>query len=413
MAVRRTRWADQVRPLPGGWALRGIIVGSFVLFVVSDLFNGAVKVDAPYGWFELVLPYLPLMALLAGPTAGAVAVLFAHVLVISLGAPGPLYAASMIPAVIVTGVACYAFPRYAGLIFVGLQLLLILSVPLLNLNSFRGTSSALILLVLTALAGLSTNIFKTRDERAAQRIEELQREQARIRNLERTRLAHELHDIVAHEVTIIAMQARRAEFAADPEKTAHILESIGDAASQVLKDLRSLVILLKIEEGHAPDTPVISEDELLLDLPEPSGETTTADGLVHDIRNVVDALEHTGFAVKFAIEGTVAHVPPIIRQTLRRAVRELGTNILKHGDPEAAVQLSLVVAQQQVTLNSTNKISARTPVSSSQTGIEAMKARCEVLDGLVTAEPVADRWETTMTIPLNSPIPSDSRQGAV
>ena len=215
---------------------------------------------------------------------------------------------------------------------------------------------------------------------------------------------------MAHDVTVIAMQARRAEFVADdPIKTAQILEGIGESASQALQDLRSLVMLLKTQTDNEADAEGINAES---DDPKLSGETTTSVGLIHDMRNVVDTVERGGFRATLEIEGPVASIPASLRQALRRTVRELGTNILKHGKPDTDVQIQLLIDQDQVTLRSINELSSERPISSSRTGLEAMRARCEVFGGQVVTESKGGVWTTTMTIPFDRQPVTETSQGA-
>ena len=147
-----------------------------------------------------------------------------------------------------------------------------------------------------------------------------------------------------------------------------------------MQDLRSLVTLLKTQSDNQNDADHANAES---DDPQLSGETTTSVGLVHDMRNVVDTVVRGGFYATLEIEGPVAAIPASLRQALRRTVRELGTNILKHGKPDTDVQIQLLIDQDQVTLRSTNEISSVRPISSSRTGLEAMRARCEVFGGQV------------------------------
>ncbi|GAB3536488.1 hypothetical protein GCM10027403_17400 [Arthrobacter tecti] len=390
----------------------------FVFLVASDILHGELDLASPRGWFELVFPYMPLLALLAGALPGAAAWLVVFAVVLSLGAPPLLVSATIFPMIVTVGLVTFALPIVPARVFSVMVLVLVPLVWLVNPDMTSGVLVLGLLAVCAASAGLGANTFRARSERDAQKVVRLTEEQARIRNFERTRLAHELHDIVAHDVTIIAMQARRAEFVADPAKTAKILESIGEAAFQALQDLRSLVVLLKTEDqieiaGSVADANERPAEGGLLDAPDPSGETTTAVALIHDIRNVADAVERAGFRVQLDIEGSVAMVPASLRQALRRTVRELGTNILKHGDSDADVRLRLAVDEEHVALSSANRVSSGIAVSSSQTGIEAMRARCEVFGGRVFTDSTSGIWSTTMTIPLERRTALEKTQGAL
>ncbi|MFV0374553.1 sensor histidine kinase [Microbacterium sp.] len=404
MAQGTARWTDGVRPLPGGWVVKVLLVVVPIAFMASDISQGDVTLTGPRGWFELIFPYTPVFALLAGAAAGAATWLVVFAVVLSMGAPLLLVSATWFPMMITVGLATFALPKVAAWAFSAIALALVPLMWLVNPDAATAVLVFTILGVSAAAAGLGTSTVLARSERDAQKVRQLRQKQTQIRNQERIQLAHELHDIVAHDMTIIAMQAQRAEIVNNPDTTAQILESIGGSASQALQDLRSLVTLLKTDEqNHQPagdGTETREHAADLLGVPQRSGETITAAGLLHDIRNVADALERAGFRLQLDVEGSLATVPTSVRHVVRRTVREMGTNILKHGDINAPARLRLVIADDHVALSTVNGTSAAAPVASSQTGLEAMRARCEVFGGRVHTESTAGTWSTTMTIPL-------------
>lgn len=376
----------------------------------SDILNGDVNLSTPSGWFELVLPLLPLLALLASPYLAAVTWATVVMVIALLGAPLLLISATTIPMVFAVGFTAFALPRIPALVFAGLAMTTSPLFGIVNPNFQKGMIAMIIATLCAAAAGLVANTFNSKAKRAADEVEKLREEQIRIRNEERTRLAHELHDIVAHDITVIAMQARRAETYADPTKKDELLETIGDAASQALQDLRSLVLLLRQNDEGAPHAPGTTS-EGVLEIATPSGETTTAAGLVHDAKNVAAALEKAGFHVDLELTGSIARVPEIVRQVLRRTIRELGTNVLKHGAPDDKVRLALAVEEDRVVLSSSNHIAVGKPMASSRTGIEAMKTRTEVFEGSVVTEAKGGVWTTTMIIPTKLKTLAASRMG--
>ncbi|GAA3273193.1 hypothetical protein AAU01_28690 [Paenarthrobacter aurescens] len=351
---------------------------------------------------ELVVPYLPLLALLLGATQAAVAWCLSLAVIMVLGGDASLVVAMIFPTMVVVAFCSFLLPWKLAINFS-------LFVPSVLLGLYISTPemadqpAVLLALVvfLAAAAWRSVNVYRHRYEQSTHHIRDLQEQQAQVRSEERTRLAHELHDIVAHDVTIIAMQARRAEFVNDQAKTSQILEGIGNAAQQTLQDLRSLVTLLKDEERDQPEGG-------LLDAPAMSGETTTAVGLVHDLDGVVEALDRAGFKVSLVVEGEVARIPASLRQALRRTVREMGTNVLKHADPSGVVDLRLAVGADRVQLASENTVSTAEPIMSSRTGLEAMSARCEVFGGFMDVGLSEGRWTTAVSIPLEGLASADA-----
>lgn len=374
-----------------------------VLLMSPDFSADEIDLATPLGWLHLVVPYLPLIALMFGAVPGALMLLFSlGMLLVFLAIGGSAYQIAQLtfPATIVIGLCAFLLPVRVGIGFATLAMGLVATSILIQPDALAVSTVTLQVaqFAIVAAAGLGLNWYSRRNAQNAQRIQRLEERQARVRGEERLQLAHELHDIIAHDVTIITMQARRAALIDDPEKTAQIVEGIGESAQQALHDLRGLVMLLK--NDHATGSSAQPED--LLNGQERSGETTGAVGLVHDIDGVAQALDQAGFTVDLTLDGELSLVPASLRQALRRTIRELGTNVLKHADPAVLVTLTLSVDGDRVTVSTTNAPASTRPVSSSNLGIEAMRARADWLGGSVTSELRNGRWHTEFSLPLHA-----------
>lgn len=402
MVERPPQWLDEVKPLPGSWIVRVIIVMVILVLIVVDLASGELDLGTPLGWVFLIVPCLPLIALLIGAVPAAVTLLLVLVgLLVMLATVGTEYQIAQLtfPAAITVGLCTMMLPLRQALIFAPSAVVL-LSLAVVVYPTALAITTVLIevlLMIAAAAAGLGLSVYGRRNDRSTAQLRTLREQQARIRADERMTLAHELHDIVAHDVTIIAMQAHRATLVDDPAKTAQIIGGIGDSAQQALTDLRSLVLLLK---DGSPQSSIADQTDLL-GSQQLSGETTSAIGLAHDLEGVADALQRAGFDVAFTVEGELGRVPASLRQALRRTIRELGTNVLKHADPSHPVELSMTVGNESVAVGTTNAPTTSRPISSSTTGIEAMRARCEVFGGSVTSGMTEGKWRTRMTLPLD------------
>ncbi len=151
-------------------------------------------------------------------------------------------------------------------------------------------------------------------ERAAT-AEREQREQAqRAVADERARIARELHDLVAHSMGVIVIQAQGAQRALDgsPERSREALVSIENAGRQGMAELRRLLGLLTETETDR-DT----------------NSTSPQPGL-GQIPDLVERVRSTGLHVDLAIEGQVRPLPPGLELTGYRLVQEAMTNVLKH-----------------------------------------------------------------------------------
>ena len=134
---------------------------------------------------------------------------------------------------------------------------------------------------------------------------------------ERVRIARELHDVVAHAISVIVLQARggRRVLESDPGEAREALDAIERAGEQALTEMRRLLGLLR--DG----------DEELALAPQPS---------LARIDELAASLTETGLPVEVHVEGTPVDLPPGIDVTAYRIVQEALTNTLKHAGPARA-----------------------------------------------------------------------------
>jgi signal transduction histidine kinase len=136
---------------------------------------------------------------------------------------------------------------------------------------------------------------------------------------ERTRIARELHDVVAHAISVIVLQARGARHALDeePDDARGALDSIEATATQALGEMRRLLGLLR------------AGDEEVALAPQPS--------LAH-IETLAAHVRDAGLPVEVRVEGPVRELAPGVDLSAYRIVQEALTNALKHaGDASARV----------------------------------------------------------------------------
>jgi signal transduction histidine kinase len=393
-----------------GWAIRAGLVLLASFFIVSDLLAGVVETWSPGSVAEWIGPYLPLLALTVSAPAGLFAWTVVAVAMLASQPDVYLMAAFVFPTFIVVGLCAYRMPHRHAIGAAAAVLAWTVSVPLLSpAAGWDYVVLLTVLVLLAAAAGFGLNELRDRNERGVREVEALRQEQEQVRRGERTRLAHELHDIVAHDVTIMTMQARRAGIVQDPVKTQEILRSIGESGHQVLEDLRRLVLVLR-ESEHAGENGTRDDADRqadgasgpqLLGEDEVSGETTTATGLRVDLDRVAGALRDAGFTVEARQHGELELIPASLRQSLRRALREMGTNILKHADPARVVEIRLDVEPSSVSLGTRNAVGQEEPVMSSNTGLEALSTRAQLMGGeLASGRDGSGRWSTRITLPL-------------
>lgn len=409
MFGRRSKAERQPR-LPG--AIRVVLVGLVIFFIASDLING-VLTDLTAGQvLTLVGPYLPLLAVAISPRAGAITWLVSAAGLTVTAPDNLMLNAFVFPTFITVGANVFLLQRRAAIAFTTAVLLWTVTIPVFSLEATWESVDVVVILNLLAVAvGYGLRRYRRKLDRSVKRVQWLEERQALARAEERRQLSHELHDIVAHGVTIIAMQARRAEFVDDQVKIQAILRSIGETAQLTLEDLRRLVLLLQKTEQHEDvarrldgRTPVVAgpDQEQILDRGG-SGETTAAVGLSHDVHQVKHAIESAGFTVDLVEPANFENIPTSLRQALRRTVNELGTNILKHADPNYPVAITIESSTNQVALCTENRAASAPPIVSSGTGLTAIKERAHAMDGYFESGLEADGlWRSRFTMSLVS-----------
>jgi len=164
-------------------------------------------------------------------------------------------------------------------------------------------------------AGVLNRAKRTRLEAAqvrADRAEAVLDEQAaRAAAAERTRIARELHDVVAHHVSLMAVQAEAATslLPGRPEQARQSVQTIGDTARQALTELRRLLGVLR-----APAEP----------------PQTAPSASLADLPAVLDQVRGAGLPVELDVEGAPYPLAPSIDLTAYRIVQEALTNTLRH-----------------------------------------------------------------------------------
>ncbi|MGN2637563.1 sensor histidine kinase [Nocardia takedensis] len=205
---------------------------------------------------------------------------------------------------------------------------------------------------------------------------------------ERTRIARELHDVVAHAVSVIIVQADGAGYAVrrDPEAAERALGIIAGTGREALRELRRTVALLRTE--HAPDQ-----------LPQHGTAGLAA---------VVGMMRDTGLAVELELTGELDTIAPEVSLGVHRVVQESLTNTLRHAGahPKAWVRVQrrddADVLVEVVDSGGVPVHGPHTgPIEGSGLGLVGMRERVAVLGGaLETGRRRDGAWVVRATIPL-------------
>ncbi len=205
-----------------------------------------------------------------------------------------------------------------------------------------------------------------------ERAEQLEREQAaeaeRAVAEERTRIARELHDVVAHRVSLMTVQAGAAKTVAadDPEGALQAMQAVEKAGRQALDELRHLMGVLRPEaevDGLGPQP-----------------------GLA-DIPRLVEQLVEAGLEVSLTMDSVQTDLPARVDLSTYRIVQEALTNVLKHAGPSARTEVRLNSDNHGVAIEVRDSGHGGTILPGSGHGIAGMRERAHLLGGSLDAGP--------------------------
>ena len=183
----------------------------------------------------------------------------------------------------------------------------------------------------------------------------------------RAAIARELHDVVAHNVSLMTVQAgvARLVVADDPERAREAIGAVEEAGRRALDELRHLLGVLR------PETP--------------SGELGPQPAL-DQVHALVDQLRQTGMRISLT-EDVRSELPVRVDLFAYRIVQEALTNVLKHGGVDATVQVSLEETDGLLDIEVTDTGTAAGTLPGSGQGIVGMKERASLLGGTFEAGP--------------------------
>lgn len=250
-----------------------------------------------------------------------------------------------------------------------------------------GASDAPMMLFVSALALLVTTVVHVRRE--AQREVTVQRTVTAIerdkRTLleERTNIARELHDVVAHHMSVVAIQAEAAPYRVEnpPPELEQAFVTIRENAVSALTELRRVLGVVRAEDYEAPDAP----------------QPTLA-----DLDRLLDNVRDAGLTVDKVVTGAVRELPQGVELSAYRIVQEALSNSLRHAPGAAArVEVGYVLGGLGLRVVNGPATGLVKPSPGAGHGITGMRERVTMLNGEMTAEPAADGgYEVTVFLPV-------------
>jgi len=182
-------------------------------------------------------------------------------------------------------------------------------------------------------------------------------------NEERLQIARELHDVVAHHISLINVQAGVALHILDrrPEQAQTALEAIKDASKEALVELRSLVGVLRDSAEAAPRAPT---------------------GRLSSLDDLVERSGHAGLVVRKTITGNVRSLPSSVELAGLRIVQEAITNVVRHAGAKHA-DITLDYREDELVVTVEDDGRGFVPGDTDGTGIVGMRERAESLGGSI------------------------------
>jgi signal transduction histidine kinase len=220
-----------------------------------------------------------------------------------------------------------------------------------------------------------------RDElRAAEQEAVAAREQAALAaSDERLRIARELHDVVAHSMSLIAVQAGVGAHVIrdDPDAAARALDVIAETSRSALDQTRALVGLLREDGERATRPPLRGLD---------------------DLEALVDDIGRAGVAVRLVRTGTAYDVAAPVALAAYRVVQESLTNVLKHTTADSAT-VRVTWSAAALDLEVVDPGPARAGAGSAGHGLLGLEERVHLLGGRISAGPDGAGYRVAATLP--------------
>ena len=248
--------------------------------------------------------------------------------------------------------------------------------------TWPGAGASALLVLITLAVALAAVALRT--ERG--RVEAVRR---RAQDEERLRIARELHDLVGHGLSVIAVQSSTARMALDAEdaETARTAMSAVESSSRTA--MREMRQMLGVLVDAAGDT--TGEDQSVAPAPR-----------IADIATLVDNLRAGGMVVGLLMKGRLDDIAPAVQLCAYRVVQEALTNAVKHSPGASAeVRVNADGETLWVTVTSSPGGPAENAAEGSGTGLEGLRVRVDALGGEFRAERSAEGWLVEARLPLS------------
>ncbi|WP_373307043.1 sensor histidine kinase [Streptomyces longisporoflavus] len=202
---------------------------------------------------------------------------------------------------------------------------------------------------------------------------------------ERTTIARELHDVVAHHMSVVAIQAEAAPYRVEnpPPELEQAFVTIRENAVAALTELRRVLGVVRAEDYEAPDAP----------------QPTLA-----DLDRLIANVGETGLNVEKVVTGAVRELPQGVELSAYRIVQEALSNTLRHAPGATArVEVGYVLGGLGLRVVNGPATGLVKPSPGAGHGLTGMRERVTMLDGVMTTENTEDGgYEVTVFLPVAS-----------
>ena len=257
--------------------------------------------------------------------------------------------------------------------------IIVLAVGLLFLGDFQITRNLIPAGATSLVAWVIGDYIRSRRRFFAELVSRHENEREQAAEDERLRIARELHDVVAHNVSVMAIQAGAARVSGSSGSEA--LESIEQGARDTLAELNKLLGVLR-KSGGRPDL-----------APQPS---------LGDLENLLRPAREAGLAATVKVMGEVRSLPPALELSAYRIVQEAITNVLKHASA-SRVEVQIDYGPDALQLTVSDNGSGPGQTASNGHGLIGMRERVELFGGdLTTGSSSLGGFTVRATLPVKS-----------
>jgi signal transduction histidine kinase len=395
MAFREQQWLHPIRWLREHPRAADFILAAAVtaLTLIGHFFAEVTPDDAsivdPAWWTVglIVIGAMPIYWRRTHPVGVALVVVAVQVVALLLGVDGAAFVAASV-AVYSLGAHSGGLRRTRTLVTIGAMVLLLFVAGWVDGHPLIGEFVSTNIVLVSALA-LGDNMRRRREhlDDLAERADRAEREQGLLAEqrviAERTRIARELHDVVAHSVSVMVIQsaAARRSLHVSVDNAEAALEALESTGRQTMRELRGLLGVLRTDD--ASDQPLLDPSPTMLD---------------------IDALMTDDLPVTIVVDGPIGDLPSSVALTGYRIVQEALTNVRRHAGPvtEVVVTVDASVAALVIAVVDDGRGAAADVTSADGYGLIGMEERVAAVGGFSSAGPrPGGGWGVRAVIPLD------------